>query len=280
MKLKLIVVVAAIVLVAGAAFWIKTSLSSGPSVPETDEPETPAVKTPVQSAVKAASAKQPSPKAKKSSRKTKRQIAPKTKPVIDEFEGEDFSSAEKALAKKIAEAVDAEDFARVVKCVDAAASSSNPEIRSRMVSALQWFGRKGMSHLTSFMMDSNEDIRLEALDAWQDGLQEIESPTTKRELLISSLKLMNDPDAVESLMNEVTELPNSYQIDVLTELIRTGNSVVREVAKEEYEFLTDEEFTTTAAAEKWLQENPDDDIDIEDAIEKDAAEGVKTPLAQ
>ena len=149
-----------------------------------------------------------------------------------------------------------------------------------MVSALQWFGRKAMPELTSFMADSDDDVRQEALDAWLDAIQEVESPTEKLNLLTASIKTMNDPDAVEAMITEVSELPNTYQISILSDLIQTGNSVVREAAKEEYEFLTDEEFTNMAAAERWLQENPDDEVEVEDVIEKDAAAGVETPVAQ
>lgn len=202
------------------------------------------------------------------------------RPAFDDLEGEDFSDAEKALAKKIGEALESDKFANVAACVAEAAASTHPEIRSRMVSALQWFGRKAMPELTSFMADSDDDVRQEALDAWLDAIQEVESPTEKRDLLAVSIKTMNDQDVVEAMINEVADLPNTYQVSILSDLIQTGNSVVREAAKEEYEFLTDEEFTTQAAAESWLQENPDDEIEVEDVIEKDAAEGVETPVAQ
>lgn len=202
------------------------------------------------------------------------------RPAFDDLEGEGFSDAEKALAKKIGEALASDKFANVAACVKAAAASTHPEIRSRMVSALQWFGRKAMPELTSFMADPDDDVRQEALDAWLDAIQEVESPTEKRDLLAASIKAMNDSDAVEAMLTEVSELPNAYQISILSDLIQTGNPVVREAAKEEYEFLTDEEFTNMAAAERWLQENPDDEVEVEDVIEKDAAAGVETPVAQ
>lgn len=202
------------------------------------------------------------------------------RPEFDDLEGEGFSDAEKALAKKIGVALESDKFANVAACVKAAAASTHPEIRSRMVSALQWFGRKAMPELTSFMADPDDDVRQEALDAWLDAIQEVESPTEKRDLLAASIKAMNDSDAVEAMLTEVSELPNAYQISILSDLIQTGNPVVREAAKEEYEFLTDEEFTNMAAAERWLQENPDDEVEVEDVIEKDAAAGVETPVAQ
>lgn len=202
------------------------------------------------------------------------------RPAFDDLEGEGFSDDEKALAKKIGAALETDKFENVAACVKAAAASTHPEIRSRMVSALQWFGRKAMPELTSFMADSDDDVRQEALDAWLDAVQEMESPTEKRDILLTSIKAMNDPDAVEAMLTEVSELPNTYQISILSELIETGNSVVREAAREEYEFLTDEEYTNMAAAERWLQENPDDEIEVEDVIEKDASAGVVTPVAQ
>ena len=202
------------------------------------------------------------------------------RPAFDDLEGEGFSETEKKLAKKIGDALASDDFKRVAACVEEAAASEHAEVRSRMVGALQWFGRKAMPELTMFMADSDDDVRQEALDAWLDAVQEVESPTEKRDLVVASVKTMNDRGAVEAMVNEVADLPNTYQVTVLSELIQTGNSVVQSAAREQYEFLTDEKYTDESAAAKWLQENPDDEVEVEDVFEKDAAEGVVTPVAE
>ena len=60
------------------------------------------------------------------------------------------------------------------------------------------------------------------------------------------------------MIMEINDLPNSAQMDILTRLIEGGNKAAAEVAREHYEFVTGEPYTTPDAAQKWLQENPDD----------------------
>ena len=200
---------------------------------------------------------------------------------VDAFpDDEDMTPNERSLVRRVRRALEADDEKAIIACAAEAAKSKNSEVRSGMVSALQWCGRSAMAELTMFMADPDDDVRSEALDAWTDALQEIESPTAKRDLLISSMSILTDTEALEGLATEITELPNSYRIDVLTTLIENGTSQAAAVAREEYEDLTEEAYTNKEAANKWLQENPDDEVDVEDVIEKDKAEGVATPVTE
>ena len=270
--------VAAVAVVAAVAAWLAFRGGDEPA----PMPEAP---------VRAIPGEKPSVDAPKPSRGRKNagaikrvRKAPEQRPNqvdMDEFPDEaELNASDRALVKEIRVAVEKKDEKAVLAFAKRAAKSGNADVRSGMVSALQWYGRNAMPELLTFMADRDDDVRGEALDAWIDALQEIESPTAKRDLLLSSMSAITDEDALEGMMTELSELPNSYQIDILVTLIEKGNSIAAKLAREEYEFLTDVEYTTRAAAEKWLAENPDDPVEVEDAIEKDKAEGVATPLAK
>ena len=199
---------------------------------------------------------------------------------VDDFpEESEIPAADRPYVKRVRKALEAENVEEIIACAEMLAKSRNPEVRSGMVSALQWCGRSAMSELVNFMADRDDDVRTEALDAWSDAIDEIDSPTLKRDLLLASMLAITDSDSLESLAVEVSDLPNSYQIDIYSALIESENRAAIEVAREEYESLTDENYTSRESAERWLVENPDDPIELQDVVERDAAAGVETPEA-
>ena len=155
------------------------------------------------------------------------------KPILsfaeDDDEDDDFTPEERALSKRIEAALDEEDLNKAVACAKEALNCQNVEIRQAMVDALGWFGAKGLPELTPFLADSDEDVRDSAMNEWSMALSDIDDEPEKLGVV----------EAVESLLR-IIEVGGSEQ------------GIAK--AKETYEFVTGDEFTSRAAAEKWIAE--------------------------
>ena len=171
---------------------------------------------------------------------------------------ESLSPRDRACVEAIEAALDDNDYAKLLPSITTASKSASSDVRAQAVEALRWFGKEALAELTIFMADSDDDVRTSACDAWTSALFEVEDPTLKGKLVVSAMEILTDADQLESMVMEINDLPNSAQMDILTRLIEGGNKVAAEVAREHYEFVTGEPYESRDAAQKWLQENPDD----------------------
>ena len=171
---------------------------------------------------------------------------------------ESLSPRDRACVEAIEAALDDNDYAKLLPSITTASKSASSDVRAQAVEALRWFGKEALAELTIFMADSDDDVRTSACDAWTSALFEVEDPTLKGKLVVSAMEILTDADQLESMVMEINDLPNSAQMEILTRLIEGGNKVAAEVAREHYEFVTGEPYESRDAAQKWLQENPDD----------------------
>lgn len=171
---------------------------------------------------------------------------------------ESLSPRDRACVEAIEAALDDNDYAKLLPSITTASKSASSDVRAQAVEALRWFGKEALAELTIFMADSDDDVRTSACDAWTSALFEVEDPTLKGKLVVSAMEILTDADQLESMVMEINDLPNSAQMDILTRLIEGGNKAAAEVAREHYEFVTGEPYESRDAAQKWLQENPDD----------------------
>ena len=181
------------------------------------------------------------------------------KPVLSFSDGDDddddFTPAERALSKRIEAALDEEDLAKAVACVKEAQSCPNAEIRQAMVDTLGWFGEKGLPELTPFLADSDEDVRDSALNEWTMALAEIEDEPEKLGIVELAMNVLSDEDSLENIADEYIGADEKLAVESLLRVIEGGGSkegIAK--AKETYEFVTGDEFTDRAAAEKWIAE--------------------------
>ena len=189
--------------------------------------------------------------AKKNDAKKKRKII-----VVEEAE---FTPEEQQLADRIQAAMDDDNFKALQKELEAAASSTNVAIRQAAVDALAWFdGAQALPDLTLFMADENEDVRNAACDAWETGVTEIEDVNLRGEAVIAGMNVVYDRDHLDSMVMEINDMSNRQQMEILTQIIEGKNKFAAEAAKEHYEFVTGEEYQGVDAAQKWLDENPDE----------------------
>lgn len=180
----------------------------------------------------------------------------KPKLVWNEEEEEDTRTpAEKALAERIDKALDDEDFESAVACAVEALSCRNTEIRQAMVDTLGWFGARALPELTPFMVDDDEDVRQSAQNEWSMALSDIEDDGEKVDAVEMAMQALTDEDFLEEISGEYIGIDEKLAVESLLRIIEgSGTEKGIAKAKETYEFVTGEEFTNRADAEKWLAE--------------------------
>ncbi len=186
--------------------------------------------------------------------------AKKKRKIIVEA-NDDLTPEEQQRADAIQAAMDADDFKALQAEINAAANSTNAELRQAAVDALSWFGVKALPELTLFMADRDDDVRNAACDAWTASISEIQDVNLRGSAVLSAMSVVYDRGQLDSMVMEINDMTNQQQLEILTQLIEGKNKLAAEAAKEHYEFVTGEAYESVEAAQKWLDENPDEESD-------------------
>lgn len=177
------------------------------------------------------------------------------KPIIEVEDDDDLPPAEKKLLESIEDALDKEDLAAAQALSGKAMASGRTEIRQAMVDTLGWFGVKALPELTPFLADADEDVRESAMNEWSMAVSQIEDDGEKIGVVEMAMHVLSDEDALEDISGEYIGTDEKLAVESLLRIIEAGGSEKGiEKAKETYEFVTGEEFTDRAAAEKWIKE--------------------------
>jgi len=162
---------------------------------------------------------------------------------------------ERRLAADIEKSLDEEDFALAKKCAPLALESKDAAIRQSMVDTLGWFGEKAIPELTPFLADPDEDVAESAMNEWETAVSSIEDEKLKIGVVEMAMQVISNEDGIESIANEYIGVDEKLAVESLTRVIEGGGNakgIAR--AKETYEFVTGDAYTSRAAAEKWIAE--------------------------
>ena len=180
------------------------------------------------------------------------------KPVLSaENDDEDDARTpeERALAARIEKALDDENLEAALKCADEALKCGVVEIRQNMVETLGWFGEKALPELTPFLADSDEDVRESAMNEWTMALSSIEDDGAKIRTVELAMGVLKNEDALEEISSEYIGVDEKMAVESLVRIIAGGGPKEGiEKAKETYEFVTGDEWTDAAEAERWIAE--------------------------
>ena len=201
-------------------------------------------------------------KPKKQGARQRPQRAKPVKPHIEVAEDDDaMTPQERALTTRIEKALDEEKLEDAVACAKEALASKNPEVRQAMVDTLGWFGEKALPELTPFLADPDEDVRDSAMNEWSMAVSQIENEAEKLGVVELAMNVLTDEDALEDISGEYIGVDEKLAVESLVRLIEANGSAAGVAkAKETYEFVTGDEWTSSAAAAKWIAEEyqPDD----------------------
>ena len=174
---------------------------------------------------------------------------------IEDDEDDERTPEEKALAERIEKALDEEDLEAALKCADEALKCGVVEIRQNMVETLGWFGEKALPELTPFLADSDEDVRESAMNEWTMALSSIEDDGAKIRTVELAMGVLKNEDALEEISSEYIGVDEKMAVESLVRIIDGGGPKEGvEKAKETYEFVTGDEWTNAAEAERWIAE--------------------------
>jgi len=202
---------------------------------------------------------------------------PDEKPAFELFLDE-LPEHDRKLVLSVQDGLDEENFDAVSKAADIALKSKNPVVREAAVEALGWFGTQALPELTPLMADQDEDIAQLAASQWELALGDIEETETRAEIATAVMKTLANKEALESIVCEITNQDDDFVIlEALVGIIEgCDNRAGVEVAREEYERLTGEEWTGIDAANKWLEENYDPPASDNDDVLKNEVDQTQT----
>ena len=178
--------------------------------------------------------------------------AQKTSVIEDAFD--EMTEEEEKLVDDIHDALNDEDQELAIELAKVAVKSKNPEVRSEMVDTLRWFGDKVMPELLMFIDDPDEGVKMDATAAYQQAIYDIEDDNDKAKIIEISMRNLNDADALEEIASELIGMDDLLAVQTLINVIDGDSKTGSRIAKETYETVTGEEYTTFEAAEAWVRE--------------------------
>lgn len=171
-----------------------------------------------------------------------------------------FTAEEQQQLQSLQQALDDENCAKVLALAKDLALCANREVRAKLPEALGWFGPKALVQLTNLLFDPDKEIAAAAVEQWKNALNQLEDANLKAQVMESGLLAITDEDALGDLMMELNDLSNSQQMAILLKLLEQGDNLpAQNAAKDQYLFLTGDDYSGTKAAESWLKENPDEE---------------------
>lgn len=171
-----------------------------------------------------------------------------------------FTAEERQQLQSLQQALDNEDCTKVLSLAKDLALCANREVRAKLPEALGWFGPKALVQLTNLLFDPDKEIAAAAIEQWKHALNQLEEANLKAQVMEAGLLAIDDEEALGDLMMELNDLSNSQQMAILLKLLEQGDNLpAQNAAKDQYLFLTGDDYSGTKAAESWLKENPDEE---------------------
>ena len=173
-----------------------------------------------------------------------------------EAEWKSLKPEERQMLDELNEAMCEDDLETVSFAAEEFAKHPNPVMRRAAVEAISWFGDKGLADMAVFLVDGDEEVAELAKERWSLGVQEVEDEQEKATLAKLGMLYVTDEDALTTFMGDLTMVDDDLKVmQVLVDLIEEGTPESAAVAREQYEWMTGDEYTTVDAADSWLQEN-------------------------
>lgn len=205
------------------------------------------------------------------------------KPVIlvEDDEYDELTELQRELLKELQEAVDRGDFKAICTLIermksDGMAIAANRgssdwaanvpiALRRNAVLALGWVGSWALPELVEFLADPAPEVVADAQSQLEQALMDFEMGDYElAKVIVNLMRVVNEPDAVDSYYMELSRMRNSVMISTLVEIASSGTEVAKEKFAENLAFYTgDDAIETVEQAEQWLLDNPDGEDDDE-----------------
>lgn len=192
-----------------------------------------------------------------------------------------YSPAERQLADLLQSALDGNRLADVREAVTKLREQKNPDLKIEAIDALGFFGKEALSDLLPFLRDAGQDVVDSAVSRISSVLDELEENEKefKAEFITTmlSMKELCNAEATDQFIGQLESIGSDDEklaVQMITQLIEGEqiDGIIKARAKEAYEFVTGDAYTTFEAAEKWYAEKVAEE-DAEKAEEQEETEG-------
>lgn len=194
-----------------------------------------------------------------------------------------YTPEERKLADNLQDASDENKLDVVRKAVEAIKKQKNPDLKIEAIDALAFFGKDALTDMMEFLRDTDKGVVDSAADNLSRALDEMDEKDNafKAEFIsnLLSIKDLCGADVTDVFMGQIECIGGDDEklaAKTIVQLIQNAEAskAVKARAKEAYEFVTGEEYTTLEAAEKWFadklaEEQLEDDSDDDSASDKD-----------
>jgi len=165
-------------------------------------------------------------------------------------------AADRAAADKMETWLDQDNHEQVLKLGRQLMHSKDSEVRSRVVDAFGWIGVKALPELTAMLGDEQTGLAEEAYQQMKAALDEITDDTTKADLVTEGMISGNlSQSDLEDYVMEFNSMSEDVAIRGLVKIIESSNAIASEVARDHYNFIAGEDYTTREKAEEWIANN-------------------------
>lgn len=147
----------------------------------------------------------------------------------------------------------------LLDCSKRVRGTGNADLKSAMVGALGSLGEAGFQELSNYLVDSDGDVVQSALDEFEVMFNDIDDVQAKIRLCENTASLLKDADAIGLVMVDMKgcdcDDPETAMamVQSLNRMVGRGNELVAEAARETYEYITDQPYTTAAEAVRWAE---------------------------
>ena len=162
---------------------------------------------------------------------------------------------EQVLMANMHELLDKEDEAGALQLARKLLTSEDTDVRGDVVSVLGWIGLKALPELSKMITDPDSEVAGSAIEQWKNAVREMPEEDAKAEVLMAGLSVIEDQEERESCLMEFNELADQLAVRSMVKLIQSGNPAVVPLAREHYESVTGEKYSSPEAAEKWIKQN-------------------------
>ena len=190
---------------------------------------------------------------------------------LDEDDESKLNDEQRKTINAIRLALDNDDRKTVLQLVQTLQKSEEwpdgipKSIKMAAIEALGWFGSSCLPELAGFLADADSEVVEAAIERFEEMLSDIDlSDRERSKILVQASKVIDDSDAMDSMLSELNNMRHSVAIETIKQLMAEGGAATKSILTEAIEFYTGEEgLDTPEKLDKWLKENPDDEDDEE-----------------
>ena len=190
----------------------------------------------------------------------------KPKFILDDDDESKLNEEQRRTIAAIRAALEEDSKKTVLKLVQKLQASDEwpdgipKSIKMAAIEALGWFGSSCLPELAGFLGDSDPEVVQSTIDKYSEMISDFDlSDYERADILIAASKIIDDPEALDSMMFELNNMRNSVKVSTVKAIMAEGNSAAQQVLPDNIEFIFGEEdMTTPGKLDEWYKQNLDD----------------------